>query len=253
MPSSDSGAPRHLLRHYDRRQLLFQVREIVHERTYLRYGVNVGPGDVVLDVGANVGVAAVFFAADCGAALVHSFEPVAPLYDLLVENTAHYAACLPHRYGLSDSRRNATIAYYPDAAAMSSLYADPIADAVMVRTCLINNGKSPDDAQNAVDGRYDFIELECELRTISDIWSELELDHVDLLKVDVERSELDVLHGVGDANWSDIKQVVAEVHDHHGRLALAGAFLERRGFHIEVVQDEVMRGTNLHMVFARRL
>ena len=37
------------------------------------------------------------------------------------------------------------------------------------------------------------------------------LRHVDLLKIDVERAELDVLRGLQSGQWSSINQVVMEV------------------------------------------
>jgi FkbM family methyltransferase len=43
----------------------------------------VEPGDVVLDVEANIGVTAAFFAAECGACAVHCFEPVPPVFERL--------------------------------------------------------------------------------------------------------------------------------------------------------------------------
>src|SRR5919201_3384791 len=125
-----------MLRHYDPSQLLFQLAEIVGERTYLRHGVAVRAGDVVLDVGANVGVAAVFFASECKAGLVHSFEPVPPLFELLRENLRPFPACVAHDYGLSSNAGMAPITYYPHAAAMSGLYADPNEDRARVRTYL---------------------------------------------------------------------------------------------------------------------
>ena len=83
------------LRHYDPSQLWFQLEEIVEQRTYLRHGIRVGEGDVVLDVGANVGVSAALFASECGAGVVHCFEPAAPLFELLRENVAPFPACVP--------------------------------------------------------------------------------------------------------------------------------------------------------------
>jgi hypothetical protein len=41
---------------------------------------------------------------------------------------------------------------------------------------------------------------------------------VDLLKIDVERAELEVLNGIEQSDWSKIKQVVMEVHDTDKRL-----------------------------------
>ena len=62
---------RSVVRHPDPSQLLHQLREIVDEGVYLHHGVRVGEADVVFDVGAIVGVATAFLAANCGAA-VHS-------------------------------------------------------------------------------------------------------------------------------------------------------------------------------------
>ncbi len=59
------------------------------------------------------GVAAAFFALECNAGLVHSFEPVTPIFELLRENLRHFPACVPHIYGLSSRSRYGTITYYP--------------------------------------------------------------------------------------------------------------------------------------------
>jgi hypothetical protein len=105
-----------MLRHTDPSQLFFQVAEIAGEQTYLRHGVHVGEGDVVLDVGANVGVAAAFFAALCGARLVHSFEPVHPVFELLQANVQRLPPCVAHEQGLSSAPGRVPITYYPRAA-----------------------------------------------------------------------------------------------------------------------------------------
>jgi FkbM family methyltransferase len=241
-----------MLQHYDRKQLLFQVHETMRERTYLRHGVDVRPGDVVFDVGANVGVAAVFFAAECHAGLVHSFEPVEPLFELLLANTEPYEACVAHSYGLSDRTREATIGYYPTAAAMSGLYTDPDADAEFVRTCLMNRGATRDEAERAVSGSYQQVTLQCSLRRTSDVLSALEVDQIDLLKIDVEKAELEVLRGIADSDWPRIKQVAAEVHDDQGRLTEVTSLLRHHDFDVVAEQDAVMRGTNLCMVFGTR-
>jgi hypothetical protein len=48
-----------LLEHPHPPQLWCQLEEIVGSRIYLQEGVEVRPGDVLLDIGANIGVAAV--------------------------------------------------------------------------------------------------------------------------------------------------------------------------------------------------
>lgn len=237
------------LRHYDPSQLPFQIAETVNQRVYLRHGVAIGPGATVLDVGANVGVAAAFFAAE-GAAAVHSFEPVRPLYELLRENIAELPGCTAHPYGLGAAPERARITYYRGASPMSGLHADPERDREFVRRRILALGLEPRDRE--LDERFVPEVLDCELRPLRDVLPELSLRRVDLLKIDVERAELDVLRGLDDEGWEAIAQLSCEVHDEDGRLATVVGELERRGFRVAADQDEVMRGTEVHMVYATR-
>jgi FkbM family methyltransferase len=240
------------LRHYDPSQLYFQVAEIAGEQTYLRHGVRVSEGDVVVDVGANVGVAAVFFASQCGAGLVHSFEPVSPVFELLRENVRDLPACVVHNQGLAAAPGRVPITFYPGAAAMSGLYADPKRDRALVRTALLNAGLSGDEAEEQLEGRYEAQTVMCELRTVSSFLREEGLDRVHLLKIDVERAELDVLAGIDDGDWPKIEQTAIEVHDEGGRATAIADALTGRGFRVTIEQDARMRGTSVRMLYATR-
>ncbi len=240
------------LRHRDPSQLWFQVAEIIRDRGYLRHGVVLDPGDTVFDVGANVGVAASFFAVDCGAGLVHSFEPVSPLYELLCENVEGLPACQTHNLGLSDERGSAEITYYPGAAAMSGLSADPSRDREFVRTRLLRRGFTKAEAEAELEGRFVPVTMMCELKTLSEVIAETAVDHIDLLKIDVERAEFNVLNGVGDSDWPRVRQLAIEVHDEAGRMQTIAAMLADRGFTVVADQDEAMRDTPVRMLFATR-
>lgn len=244
---------RRVLRHWDPPQLWYQLEEIVDERCYLRGGIEVPAGGLVFDVGANVGVAAAFFASVCGAGTVHSFEPVPRIFRQLEENLAAFPACRAHPYGLAESARRATITYYPEAPAMSSLYADPGADRELVRAAMLNRGMSAEDAERELEGRYaDRRTVECELRTVSSAIRDLGVETIDLLKIDVERAELDVLRGIEEDDWPRIAQVVTEVHDGGERREAIEALLEARGFALASEQDRSMKGTPVRMLYAVR-
>lgn len=242
-----------MLHHPDPSQLYFQVAEIAGEQTYLRHGVKVGEGDVVLDVGANVGVAAAFFAAQCGARVVHCFEPVHPVCQLLRVNLKQLPACVVHEQGLSSAPGRMPITYYAGAAAMSGLYADPSRDRALVRTVLLNYGRSEQQAEQELAGRHEPQTLTCELRTLSSFLHEAGLARVDLLKIDVERAELDVLGGIDPSDWSKIEQVVIEVHDEDGRGAAIARKLGAYGFRVAAEQESAMRGTSVRMLYATRV
>jgi len=58
--------------------------------------------------------------------------------------------------------------------------------------------------------------FDCPLVTVSDVIDAHGLSDVGLLKVDVERAELDVLRGVREEHWPLVRQVAMEVHDGGG-------------------------------------
>ncbi|MFD4630226.1 FkbM family methyltransferase [Streptomyces sp. NPDC058284] len=56
----------------------------------------------------------------------------------------------------------------------------------------------PEDAAELVQGLHEGIEFTIPALTVSDLLRRHAVSRVDLLKADVERAELDVLHGVED-------------------------------------------------------
>lgn len=75
---------------------------------------------------------------------------------------------------------------------------------------------------------------------------------MDLLKVDVERAELDVLRGISDGDWPKIRQLVMEVHDVNGALSAVRELLSIKGnFSMCVVeQDTQLAGSTLYNLYA---
>ena len=237
------------LRHYDSMQLAFQVEEIIEQQMYLQHGINVGPEDVVVDAGANVGVASVMFAL-AGADAVHSFEPVLPLYELLRENVRPHPACVPHNRGLSSTARDAEITFYPDAAVMSGLFADRANDVDALRRAMVNMGVPKVEAARRTSA-FRAKRLPCRLTTLSSAIIELGLQRVDLLKIDVEGAEVELLRGIEEDHWSSIRQISAEVHGDQ-RADQVEALLTSHGFKLEWEKDEHLDGIPVRLLFARR-
>ncbi len=90
----------------------------------------------------------------------------------------------------------------------------------------------------------------CEVRTLSQMLAELSIGHVDLLKIDVEKSEWDVLAGIDASDWHKIGQIVLEAHDLDGRVARIQSMLEEHGFSCVVRQPEDLTGTGIYMIYA---
>ena len=93
----------------------------------------------------------------------------------------------------------------------------------------------------------------CQVRTVSSVIEAHDVERLDLLKIDCEGAELDVLHGIREAHWPRIQQVVMEVHDEDGRLDEAKGILARAGFtHLVVDVEPGFEETPLRNIFARR-
>jgi hypothetical protein len=75
--------------------------------------------------------------------------------------------------------------------------------------------------------------VECRLKTLSQVIAEQKIERIDLLKVDVERSELPILKGITAEDWAKIQRIVIECHEPGERPTIV-AMLRERGF---VVQE----------------
>ncbi len=75
---------------------------------------------------------------------------------------------------------------------------------------------------------------------------------VDLLKIDVERAELDVLRGIADKDWRKIRQLVMEVHDDKNTLSAIRELLDEKGSFAKCVveQDSQLKGSTLYNLYA---
>jgi hypothetical protein len=118
-----------------------------------------------------------------------------------------------------------------------------------------DNEQGMDDEESSVADLKDMIKsledsysscipVVCPLRSLSSVLTECEsfincdgssmhvdkeMD-IDLIKIDVEGSELLVLQGLDDKWWRRIRQLVAEVYDIDGRLSAVIDLLKARGF-----------------------
>lgn len=228
-------------------------RDIFAERCYMQHAISLRPGDTVIDVGANIGMASLFFHRECPGLTFHAFEPAPVPYAALQENfSLHGIQGLTTPCALSDHSGAGTLTYYPDSTSMSGFHADPEAESALMRTFLTRSGFDDEDVDDMVSGRHATQTVTCPVRTLSEVIAERGITTVDLLKIDVEKSELEVLRGLVDEDWPKVRQVVAEVHDIDGALDHFTSRLDRHGFTVALEQDALLDGTEIHEVFAVR-
>jgi len=267
LPDDLARRPRHTLA-ATALEVVFQRRseldhfyqDIFVHRTYVRHGIAIEPGDTVVDVGANIGLFTLFAGMRPGVRVL-SFEPVPALARLLaanVELNGIDAQVFDHGLGATDATRPMT--FYPDSSGMSSFHADPDEERAVLRRVFDNERRHghadaravAEHAEELIDARLRGEVVQARTRRLSDVLRERAIDRIDLLKVDVQKCELEVLAGIDEPDWARIRQLVVEVHDVDGRLAAITGELERRGFAITAEQDPLFAGSIMWNVYARR-
>lgn len=233
---------------------------------YFQHGARVERGDVVVDVGANVGAFAAAVAGRTGGRVtIHCFEPAEPLFAQLRENFGHDAALRAthhelHPLALTRQELHGTerTFYYFSRFPSDSTYDLPQKMDEFARFFLRvgrdvqralarfgGPGRALGGAFRAVVERFcrsdnswwvwsahrftGLRTLPCQLASLDRVLAERGIERVDLLKVDVEGAEIDVLRGCGGA-WPRIHRVAVETHDRGGRAAEVIALLEDAGF-----------------------
>jgi len=229
-------------------------REMLPPGAYHRAADRLRDGDTVLDIGANIGLLSVYCALLRPGVHIVAAEPAPALHACLVRNLADHAGTRwrTECAAVTDRPGRLRFTYYPEAPGNSGLYADREADDEITLAFLRNSGVEAEDGAELVQGLHEGVEFTVSALTVSDLLRLHSVERVDLLKVDVERAELDVLRGVEDHHWPLVRAVVAEVHDDDGRLAAVQDLLRARGFEVRVRQEPLLAGTPLYDVEAVR-
>jgi FkbM family methyltransferase len=245
-------------------------------QSYFGNGVRLNAGDTMFDVGANIGLFSLAAYQHCDRDLrIFAFEPVAAIFELLQANCERNTR-RPHvnvfRCGLSHRSGTVSLAYYPRAPVLSTAYPDREADLRILKEIVLNSLIHLAEAPVALrclrwiprmmrEPLVDYVlrktlvpvAAPCEMRTLSEVIAEYGVGRIDLLKVDVEKAELDVLNGIDGEDWPKIQQVVVEVHDLDNRVETTKRLLTAAGLHaISVDQPPTLKDTNIFTIFATR-
>eukprot|EP00946_MAST-07B_sp_MAST-7B-sp1_P001737 g1737.t1 len=218
----------------------YLYKEVWEQREYVQHGVNLKPGDVVFDVGANIGMFSIFAANECaGDITVHAFEPIPDIYGLMAKNLRRHISdgggrAVAHNVGLSDSPGAATFNFHTNFSLHSTGHTDFEErrkarlenDVPAMLEGLRSSGEMPRWLTSYVPkwvlhklGRFAvqllsrFERVEVKLVTLTSVVRDFNVNHIDLLKIDVEGFEEKVLSGISSSDWEKIRQVALEVED----------------------------------------
>jgi FkbM family methyltransferase len=240
--------------HRNRREADFIFREVFRDNEYLRNGVSLPDCPTVVDVGANIGGASVLFGKARPGARIFAIEPVPHLCRAIELNARlHDIDVVVIPCAVGDARRQTMVTYYPKNTAMSGLLAS-LEDREVLKAYLAAHEEAASAA--GLDAMVAELlvgeSIECSVKTLGQALEGHAVEHIDLLKIDVEKAEWQVLLGIDDELWRRIDQVVMEVHDIDGRVASCVSLLESKGFHVLVDRNQDLLNTDMYGVYGRR-
>nr|AIE12105.1 putative NRPS/PKS hybrid synthase module E2A [uncultured bacterium] len=249
--------------HLNRYETDYLYHEIFENQCYLRHGIRLPEGATVLDIGANIGLFSLFVGLQCPTATVYSFEPSPPAFAVLQANCrAHSPNLHPFNLGVSDSSGSAELTFYGHSSVFSGFHPDPTEDRQAVEIIArqlvqkeLQGGTEPVDdyVRELTADRLEAKTFQCRLVSVSEIIRTNGLKRVDLLKVDAEKSELEILRGIDDEHWQLIDQVVVEVHDRsRDVVGQVEEILREKGFQCAVDEEALLAGSGLFNVYGMR-
>lgn len=240
---------------------------------YVAHGLALRPGAVVVDVGANIGIFSLWAYEQCAKdARIYAFEPIPATFAMLQANFQRIDAARLHAlpYGLGAAAATVQFAYYPNATFASTAYPDSDqAELHLTETLLARSLDQLPKALSFVQhlppaaqrplirllSRYinQRQQVTCQIETLSAMIARWQIPTIDFLKIDAEKSELDVLHGITPNDWPKIQQLFLEVHDRQDRVNTIVDLLRANGFrHVIAEQDPFFANTEIHAIYAKR-
>ncbi|MBW4434627.1 MAG: FkbM family methyltransferase [Pelatocladus maniniholoensis HA4357-MV3] len=235
--------------------------DIYENRVYAKNGITFNPGDYIFDVGANIGLFTLFADQECDNATIYTFEPSPPTFNILKANTSKCRGNIKlFNCGLSNVDKTITLTFYPNSSGMSSFYPNEEEEKQVLKAIILNKKQAGmlemeqvlQYTDELLEERFKSQSFNCSVRTISGIIEENNVKRIDMLKIDVQKSEFDVLLGINEHDWPKIRQIVIEVHDESNRLAQVNFLLKAKGYDVLIEQDNLYAATNIHNVYAVR-
>lgn len=201
-------------------------------------------GGVVIDAGCNIGLFSMWAAMRWPSAKVIAFEPVTPTWECAMQNLKAKGARNVKllRQGLSDvAVKDVPFTYYPNRPGVSTM--NPVTgakeDAWLAGLAKLAEARDTAGSDEAFfrKNTAEKAVVKADLVRLHNVLVSEKVERVDLLKIDVERCELQVLKGLDADDFKKVSEIIVEVEDQATQLPIVVDLLKGHGFEVETQHE----------------
>jgi FkbM family methyltransferase len=233
------------------------------------HGIQLPEDGVYVDVGANIGLFALFLRDRCPRAKIFAYEPMPDAFAALEKNMGVPSLhAVRVQIGLGAEPGEVEFDHFPGITALSTSHKAVGQELAAGLRKIISGSSSGEQVQDIldktgatelrenagfVDGLFRHDTVLARIDTLSNEMARLGLDYIDLLKIDTEGAEKDVLAGISASDWPKIRQLMVEVHLGAAERDIIEAQLRARGFQTSIGDHPLSQGgAPVFHVYARR-
>lgn len=172
---------------------VFRIKDVIEEGCYsLPNFRRSNSPDIIVDIGANVGCYTMYIKMNNPNASIYCFEPVPAITELLSQNTAIFSNIYIKNIALSNKNETGWIDIHP-----------------------VNSGENRLRNETSQKGNHKS-SIEIPVHDASNVFTNLGLEHIDILKIDTEGCEVQILKSLRKRLWN-IDYIVLEYHSEKDR------------------------------------
>jgi amino acid adenylation domain-containing protein/FkbM family methyltransferase len=235
----------------NKRESELLYNEIFLDNTYIKNGLIINEGDIIFDVGANIGLFTLYAGLNFKNTRIYALEPIKPLYDALSINVSLYDIDVTlYNMELSEQEKTVEFNYYGSKSVLSDTYSAERVENYSGDT----NANSTEVERNEIVGeQIGYENYTCKARRLSDVIRENKIVRIDFLKIDIKANELELIQGVDSEHWPLIQQVVIKVHNIESGGQIITNILNEQGFSLYIEQADLSENANTLNIYASRI